>query len=190
MFSHICVFCIDSAFMWCQNNWKENIFPTGKFMWTPPQVRAPTRKAETRQTKENTGLMVACMFVQYVTWRTWSGPFCSFLSLKCWKRLSMWWLNFLSDLNAKQLLFGIHVSPTFQPDTHEHTELGKMTSELWKWDHPRSPWLQHNANQVMFFESFVLLHSLVSCSYLEKGQKPCWNPKDFTQILVWMLFFI
>ena len=42
-------------------------------------------------------------------------------------------------LNAKQLLFGIHVSPTFQPDTHEHTELGKMTSELWKWDHPRSP---------------------------------------------------
>ena len=42
-------------------------------------------------------------------------------------------------LNAKQLLFGIRASPTFQLHTHEHSEVGKTTSELWKWDHPRSP---------------------------------------------------
>lgn len=41
------------------------------------------------------------------------------------------------------LLFSTHVASTVRRDAQEHTEVGRKTSELGKWDHPRSTLMQH-----------------------------------------------
>lgn len=54
----------------------------------------------------------------------------------CWKQLSMCCLS--SDTNYFPYPCCSHT------DSHEHTEDGRMTSQLWKRDRLRSTWMQHN----------------------------------------------
>lgn len=116
----------------------KRLFQLGKLPWIPSQDETTTRKtkfgtrvgeltscdAETRWMKVNTGLSFIVKSLYRLHWLT---------------KLSTCCLNsHVSDSDAKQLLFGVHVDPTFQDDTHEHTGVGWTTSQLGKCDQTRS----------------------------------------------------
>lgn len=109
------------AFMWCRNYWgKKQFFRQGKFRW---EVWVDGKKLLPKS---------CCVWSLYCF-------FCSFLSLKYRKQLSMSCLNNLSDKMQKQKhLFGIHAAPVFRHDAHEHNKVARKTPQLGKWHKPRS----------------------------------------------------